>query len=144
MKQIKVALLAPLAMAVLLSGCDNAKETLTDIGEAVIKNADLPSIPIEFLPDSYVLMDGKRTRIQGFDDCLKEQRGIVMEMLFGPDNGPDDGCIVIKPDTASVEVMYFPEGRPIPETWTVERPRKHVIALRRPNGEYILDAKAVL
>jgi hypothetical protein len=143
MNQIKFALLAPLAMAVLLSGCDNAKQTLSDIGEALDKEYNFPQVPMQFEPDSYVIMDGNRTRIQGFDDCLKEPRGIVMEMLFGPDNSPEDGCVVVKPDTASVEIMYFPDGRPIPETWTVEHPRKHVIALRRPNGEYILDVRSV-
>jgi hypothetical protein len=139
MKQMKFALLAPLAMAVLLSACDQVNQGITDVAEAVRKNADVKSIPIQFLPNSYVLMDGKRTRIQGFDDCVKEPRGILMEMMFGPDNGPDDGCIVVKPDSVSVEVMYFPDGRPIPETWTVEY-KDSVYRLRRPNGEFVVDA----
>lgn len=143
MKPIKLALVAPLAMAVLLSGCDQVKQTFTDIAIEVSRQYS-KDIILVFPPDSYVKMDGKRTRIQGYDDCLKQPRGIVMEMLFGPDNSPEDGCVVVKPDTASVEVMYFPDGRPIPETWTVERPREGAVALRRPNGEYILDEKAVL
>ena len=137
MNKTKFAVLAPLAMALLLTGCDNAKQSITAMSVALDKEYIQPSVPVVVEANSFVLMDGKRIRIKGVDDCLKEPRGIVMEMMFGPDNSPKDGCVLLKPDTASVEITYFPSGEPITEIWTVERPHESTFALRRPNGEYI-------
>jgi hypothetical protein len=124
---------------VLLSGCDQVKQTITDIAIDVAKVYSF-GIPIVFRPNSYVVLDGKATRIQGFDDCLKDQpRGQFTVQTSGSDELDKGGCLVIRPDTTSVSVKYFPQGQPpAQETWTVERGDSG-IRLRRPDGKYILD-----
>jgi hypothetical protein len=126
---------------VLLSGCDQVKQTLIDISTTMDKQLNIPGVPVEFWPDDLVVMDGQPTRIQGFDDCIKSPRSHFEEIFMGPDETPDFNCLIIKPDTASAKVKYFPYGQePAVETWVVERDDL-TFRLRRPNGEYIRDVR---
>ena len=63
-----------------------------------------------------------------------------MKVLFGPDpNAEQRACVVVAPDTSSVDVLVgFADG-PARETWTVERDGNRTM-LRRADGSYLTDA----
>lgn len=124
--------LISLAVLAFLAGCDAANEAATKVIQ------ESGPMTLVFHPGYKMLIDGKPSPIFGTDECPEPDP--FMKAFFGPD--PDEGdksCVVISPETTSVEVLISNAGRPVKETWTVER-NKDLTTLRRADGSYVLDA----
>lgn len=132
MKHVALAL----ALALSVSGCDAVKE----LGETVAKTVpDHAPMTLVFQSGYKMLVGGKPAPIFGTDECPKADK--FLKVLFGPE--PDEGqraCVVIAPDTTSVDVLVGFAGGPARETWTVERDGNRTM-LRRADGSYLTEAK---
>ncbi|MGG2621668.1 hypothetical protein [Pseudomonas aeruginosa] len=122
-----------LALLAFLAGCDAANEAATKVIQ------ESGPMTLVFHPGYKMLVAGKPSPIFGTDECPKADP--FMKAFFGPE--PDEGdksCVVVAPETKSVEVLISSTGRPVKETWTVER-KNDLTMLRRADGSYVLDAK---
>ncbi|HGY2474936.1 TPA: hypothetical protein ACNU8V_006424 [Pseudomonas aeruginosa] len=122
-----------LAAITLLAGCDAAKEAMNQ----VVKEQQ--PMTLVFQSGYKMLVGGKPAPVFGTDECPKADK--FMKAIFGPE--PDEGqraCVVIAPDTSSIDVLVgFADG-PKRETWTVERDGDRTM-LRRADGSYLTEAK---
>ncbi|HBO5514605.1 TPA: hypothetical protein L4559_003499 [Pseudomonas aeruginosa] len=124
--------LISLAVLAFLAGCDAANEAATKVIQ------ESGPMTLVFHPGYKMLIDGKPSPIFGTDECPKADP--FMNAFFGPD--PDEGdklCVVIAPETKSVEVLVSIAGQPVKEAWTVERNKGRTM-LRRADGSYLADA----
>jgi len=126
-----------LAALTILSGCDAANDAISQI----VKE-DQP-MTLVFNAGYKVQLDGKVVPIFGNDVCPSADK--LMRLLFGPE--PDEGqrsCVVVAPETKTVNVLVGSVDRPmqeawIAETWAVERDGEKTM-LRRADGSYVLPA----
>ncbi|WP_427121379.1 hypothetical protein [Pseudomonas aeruginosa] len=128
---MKNTLFAVAALA-LLAGCDAAKEAITEI----VKEEQPMTL---VFPAGYMAqVGGKAVPIFGADPCPSADK--YMKVLFGPE--PDEGqrvCVVVAPESKTVNVLVGGGERPELETWTVERDGNRTM-LRRADGSYVAEA----
>ena len=127
-----------LALVAALSGCDAA----SNIGAALAKTLPAqPPMTLVILPGYEMIVDGKSAPIYGKDECPKRDGGFL-NALFGrePDELESHGCVVITPDTKTINVTIGLPTGPSEETWSVERDADRTM-LRRENGDLLAGAK---
>jgi len=119
----------------LLAGCDAANEAMSKI----VKEEQ--PITLVLNAGTKVQLDGKVVPIFGNDKCPSADK--FMRVLFGPE--PDEGqrsCVVIAPESQTINVLVGGDDRPLQEnwlveTWAVERDGDKTM-LRRADGTYVL------
>ncbi|MFU4920766.1 hypothetical protein ACM7Z6_13380 [Pseudomonas aeruginosa] len=120
------------AALTLLAGCDAAKDAMSEI----IKEEQPMTL---VFPAGYMAqVGGNAVPIFGTDPCPSADK--YMKLLFGPE--PDEGqraCVVVSPETQTVNVLVGGGERPELETWTVERDGDRTM-LRREDGSYVTEA----
>lgn len=139
-----LAALALITLGATLTGCDSAKATLRDtftkLGSEFGKMVgELPPMTYVIWPGYEIWVDGVGAHVHGKTMCPVQERDGFMLALFGPAPPPPPDCIIIEPDTATVEVMYLKAGEKVGEVWQVER-RAGLIMLRRPGGDFVAGA----
>ncbi len=95
----------------LLSGCDNAADTMFG------RFAHQPTIVIP--PGYKIALEGKAAPVFGFDKCPEPDS---FARWFSGSLSADGSshCIVILPETHAVQVRVAIDGKLVDETWTVE------------------------
>lgn len=131
MKSIAVGLLLVASTAMSHAG------TLKDwFVEYTKSNLGVETIVIS--PGYKVLIAGKSVPVFGNQVCPRPEGTHVWFVGGDPDGGT--GCIVVQKDTVAVPVQLAVNGQVLRELWTVERRGADQMLLRRPNGEYIVQA----
>ena len=131
------SIILALAALTILSGCDAANDAISQI----VKEEQ--PMTLVFNAGYKVQLGGKVVPIFGNDVCPSADK--LMRLLFGPE--PDEGqrsCVVVAPETETVNVLVGSVDRPmqeewIAETWAVERDGEKTM-LRRADGSYVLPA----
>ena len=138
---LKVALLMVGAAAGLATGLTRAG-VLQDLGAAAYKAAGSPSYTVVIPPGARLMIGGKATVVSGGDLCPPSSTNT---WVVGGQSEMGHSCIVVAPDTKAVPVdVYGPNGERTREIWAVERQERNgvpTLELKRPNGEYVAQAR---
>jgi hypothetical protein len=104
--------------------------------------ADMPQPQIVLKPGYQVLIDGHPSQAFGTDECPREADPQKAYWLGGrPDDIPARGCVVVGPTTNNVHVRL---SNGVTEVWTIKHQERNglpVTVVKRPNGEYVMDAR---
>ena len=123
-----------LVITTLLAGCDAANDLVTKIASEEQK-----PMTLVFNSGYMAQVGGKAVPIFGTDECPAADK--FMKVMFGPE--PDEGqraCVVVAPESKTVNVLVGGGSSPKPEVWTVERDGNRTM-LRRADGSYVTEAK---
>jgi hypothetical protein len=96
---------------VLLSGCD-----------ALAPFQSKTPVTYVIKPGTWFVINENPEPTWGTEGCFRSQRGLMGKLLTDVSDGPHNGCIVVRPDTTSVQIKVSILGKPMElETWAVER-----------------------
>jgi len=119
---------------------------LQDIGATADKAIGSPTYTVVIPPGTLLNVGGRATVVSGGDLCPRDPVPPSKYVWFMGGH-PVDGheCVVIGPDTKDVPVaLHSSAGVRTSEIWTVDRQEHNgiaVLGLKRPNGDYVADAK---
>lgn len=109
----------------LLTGCD--------ILEPFTSNT-----PVTYVikPRARFVINENPALTQGMEGCYRSQRELIGKLLTDISEGPHYGCVVVRPETTSVQIKVSILGGPMTlETWAVERDGTQT-RFRRSGGDY--------
>ncbi|WP_423383559.1 hypothetical protein [Burkholderia sp. LMG 32019] len=107
-----------------------------------MSQAGVQEVQLVMAPEYRVFIDGHATSIVGTDECPREEGPQKAYWLGGrPEEIPPMGCVVVGPSTKEVRVQVIGGAS---EAWEVVRRERDDLPetlLKRPNGEYVAQAK---
>jgi hypothetical protein len=109
----------------LLAGCDSAGNFKSET-------------PVTYVikPGTWFVINENPEPTLGTEGCFRSQRELMGKLLTDVSDGPHNGCIVVRPETTSVQIKVSILGNPMElETWAVERDGTET-KFRRPDGGY--------
>lgn len=122
---IKAAVLS--AALTMLAGCDSAGSFKSET-------------PVTYVikPGTWFVINENPEPTWGTEGCYRSQRELIGKLLTDVSDGPHNGCIVVRPETTTVQIKVSILGKPMElETWAVERDGTET-KFRRPDGGYAM------
>lgn len=87
-------------------------------------------------PGTWFVINENPSPTYGLEGCFRSQRENSGKWLTDVSDGPHSGCIVVRPETTSVQIRVSILGQPMTtETWAVERDGIET-KFRRADGGY--------